>query len=81
MKDLKKQCEELGRVVEFHREKSGLTQAGAAKLAGIGKTAVYDIEHGKTTVQFDTVLKLLSILNIRVNYEGPLMQAYRAWKK
>lgn len=81
MKDLTKQCEELGRMVMFHRKKSGLTQAAAAKLAGIGKASVYDIEHGKPSVQLDTLLKLLSVLNIRVNYEGPLMQAYRTWKK
>ena len=81
MTDIKKQCLEIGRIIEFHRGKSGLTQAEAAKLAGIGKTSVYDIEHGKTTVQLDTLLKLLLILNIRVNYDGPLMQAYKAGKK
>ena len=81
MKELKKQCEEIGRMAEFHRKKSGLTQAGAAKLAGIGKASVYDIEHGKPSVQLDTLLKLLSVLNIRVTYEGPLMQAYKIWKQ
>lgn len=81
MKDLKNQCEEIGRMVEYHRKKSGLTQANAAKLAGIGKAAVYDIEHGKPTVQIDTLFKLLAVLNIRVRYEGPLMQAYKKWKK
>ena len=81
MKDLNKQCEEMGRMVEFHRKKSGLTQAAAAKLAGIGKAGVYDIERGKPSVQLDTLLKLLSVLNIRATYDGPLMQAYKTWKK
>ena len=81
MKELRKQCEEIGCMVAFHRKKSGLTQAGAAKLAGIGKAAVYDIEHGKTSVQFDTLFKIFFVLNIRVSYESPLMQAYKTCRK
>lgn len=80
-KELKAQAREIGLMVEFHRKKSGLTQLEAAKLAGIGKAAVFDIEHGKTSVQLDTLQKLLSVLNIQMRFEGPLMQAFRAWKK
>lgn len=80
-KELKSQAEEIGRMVVFHRKKSGLTQLEAAKLAGIGKAAVFDIEHGKTSVQFDTLQKLFGVLNIKVRFESPLMQAFRSWKK
>jgi len=80
-KALQAQGEELGRIVEFHRKKSGLTQQAAAKLAGIGKAAAFDIEHGKVSVQFDTLLKLLCVLNIAVRFDGPLMPAYREGKK
>ena len=81
MKDLKNQCEEIGRMITFHRKKSGLTREEAAKLAGISKTSVFDIEHGKQTIQIDTLLKLLSVLNIQMTYQGPLMKAYEVWKK
>lgn len=80
-KTLKAQSQDIGRMVAFHRKKSGLTQLEVAKLAGIGKAAVFDIEHGKASVQFDTLQKLLSVLNIQIRFEGPLMQAFRTWKK
>lgn len=65
------QCKSLGKLVALNRKKSGLTQQEAGTLAGIGKTAVFDIEHGKPTVQLDTVLKLFRVLNIRLTFVGP----------
>lgn len=59
-------------LIQRHRKKSGLTQAGLARLAGVGKTAVFDLEHGKTTVQCDTLFKVLDALNIRVELISPL---------
>ena len=49
-----------------------------AKLAGIGKTVVFDIEHAKPTVQLNTLLSVLKVLNIQCNFSSPLMQAYEA---
>lgn len=69
--------EELGRIIRFHRKKSGLTQKELADLAGIGKTAVFDMEHGKPTVQYETIARALSVLNIRLVPESPLMTLYR----
>jgi y4mF family transcriptional regulator len=80
-KELQRFAKELGELLAFHRKKSGLTQLEAAKLAGIGKAAVFDIEHGKTTVQLNTLLKLFSVLNIRLHLESPLMEAFKQWKK
>lgn len=57
--------------VRFHRKRSGLTQAGLAELAGVGKSAVFDIEHGKLTVQWITVLKVLAVLNIIIELKSP----------
>jgi y4mF family transcriptional regulator len=66
--------DQLSRVIRFHRKKSGLTQKGLADLAGMGKTVIYDIENGKETVQFNTVNKILSVLNIKLKFESPLMK-------
>lgn len=52
---------------------SGLSQAGLAKLAGVGKTAVFDLEHGKQSIRYDTLTKILSVLNITVRFDSPLM--------
>ena len=46
---------DLKSIVRHHRRLSGLSQTQLAKLAGVGKTVVFDIEHGKESVQFDTL--------------------------
>lgn len=66
----------ISSIVRFHRKKAGLSQHGLAKLAGVGKTAVFDLEKGKETIQLDTLRKILRILNIEMRLESPLMQDY-----
>jgi y4mF family transcriptional regulator len=61
----------MGKTIRLIRKKAGLTQQQLAEFAGIGKTAVFDIEKGKSTVQLDTVLKILSVLNIKIKLETP----------
>jgi len=66
--------DQLSGVIKLHRKKSGLTQKGLADLAGVGKTVIYDIEKGKETIQLDTIKKILSVLNIKIKFESPLMK-------
>ncbi|MCH7827332.1 MAG: helix-turn-helix transcriptional regulator [Bacteroidetes bacterium] len=63
----------IGKIIYFHRKKSGLTQIQLADIAGVGKTAVFDIEKGKETVQLKTLLKIISALNIKIKLNSPLM--------
>ena len=42
--------QKLNEIVKECRKLSGLTQSQLAKLAGVGKTVVYDIEHGKEKI-------------------------------
>ena len=65
---------EMAKVIRYCRKQSGLSQRELANLAGVGKTAVFDIEKGKETIQLDTLLKILSILNIRIKFETPFPQ-------
>jgi HTH-type transcriptional regulator / antitoxin HipB len=65
----------MGTFVTSCRRKSGMTQLELARLAGVGKTAVFDIEHGKQTVRFDTLMRVLAVLSIRVALHGPLGEA------
>ena len=62
---------EIAKIIHYCRKQSGLSQRELANLAGVGKTAVFDIEKGKETIQLDTLLKILSILNIRIKLEMP----------
>ena len=66
----------VGDMVRYHRRVAGLTQVQLAKLAGAGKSTVYDIEKGKQTVQLDKYLAILRVLNIEVSYHSPLMAEY-----
>jgi HTH-type transcriptional regulator / antitoxin HipB len=67
-------------MVLFHRKKSGLSREEFALLAGVGKTAIFDIEHGKASVQMDTVLKVLNVLNIKMQFSSPIMHLFEATK-
>ena len=65
--------EEIRKIVIFHRMKAKLIQKQLADLAGVGKTVVFDIEKGKETVQLNSLLKVLSVLNIKLEMKSPLM--------
>jgi len=70
------EVEELAKVIKFHRQQAGLTQLDLANLAGVGKTVVFDLEKGKSTVQFNTLLKVLHALNIQWQLHSPLMEKF-----
>lgn len=66
--------DEIAKIVRYYRKQSGLSQQKLAKLAGLGKTVIFDIEKGKETVQLNTLLKILDVLNIRIKFETPFAQ-------
>lgn len=68
---------QIGAMVRFHRKKAGLSQEMLGKLAGLGKTVIFDIEKGKLSVRLDTLLKVLHILNIQIDFKGPLMNLFK----
>ena len=71
--DSKTFAKQLAAIVKSHRKQSNLTQAQLAIFANVGKTVVYDIEHAKKTVQMNTIIKVLSVLNISIQFSGPLI--------
>jgi y4mF family transcriptional regulator len=64
---------DLKGIVRDHRRLSGLSQAQLARLAGVGKTVIFDIEHGKESVQFDTLKKVFAALNIKFILQSPVL--------
>ncbi|MBX2968781.1 MAG: helix-turn-helix transcriptional regulator [Cyclobacteriaceae bacterium] len=66
----------LGQIVRYHRKKAGLTQIEFARLIGVGKTVIYDLEKGKETIQLDTLNKVLEGLNITVELRSQLMEEF-----
>ena len=66
--------ESIGDIVKTHRRVSGLSRLELAKIAGVGKTAVFDSEHRKPSIRYDTLLKILAALNISVHFDSPLIR-------
>jgi y4mF family transcriptional regulator len=73
---MSKNFDNIDVIIHFHRKKSGLSQKELADLAGVGKTVIFDIEKGKDTIQLNTLLKILNVLNISITIESPLMKTF-----
>jgi len=65
-------------IIKYHRKKTGLSQKALADFAGIGKTVIFDLEKGKETVQFKSLIKVLNALNIKISLESPLINKYNS---
>ena len=66
----------IGNQVRYHRRRAGITQLELADLAGIGKTTLFDIEHGKSTVQVSSLLSVLKVLNMTIEMIGPFVSEF-----
>ncbi len=67
---------DIGDMIRYHRKRAGLSRVDLATIAGVGKTVIYDIEHGKETVQFRSLARVLDALNISLSFDSPLMSTY-----
>lgn len=63
----------ISEIITTHRRKAGLSQIELAKFAGVGKTVIFDLEHGKESIRYDTLTKVLSVLNVKIRFESPLL--------
>jgi HTH-type transcriptional regulator/antitoxin HipB len=63
--------QDIPEMVKYFRKQSGLSQEALAKIAGIGKTVIFDIEKGKQTIQLESLLKVLEVLNIKMTFITP----------
>lgn len=68
----------LADIILLHRTKAGLTQAGLARLSGVGKTVIWKVEHGHEAVQWNHLLKLFRVLNIRPEWRSPILDRENA---
>ncbi|MDF3130811.1 helix-turn-helix domain-containing protein [Kiritimatiellaeota bacterium B1221] len=57
---------DLGETIKTARENRGLSQKALADLAGIGKTAMFDLEHGNPGVRLNTLLAVLHELDMHL---------------
>lgn len=66
----------LGPLLRYHRERASLSRRALSALSGVSETAIYDAEHGKPTVQLQTLYALLGALNLSLHASGPLVAEY-----
>ena len=64
----------LAKVVQLHRKAARLSRVELALLAGVGKTVIFDIEHEKESIRWDTLCKVLMALNITIRYDSPVLR-------
>lgn len=67
---------ELHKMILYHREQAKMSREQLAELAGVGKTVIYDLEKGKQTGKWSTIMSILHALNIDIKFQSPLMEAY-----
>lgn len=67
----------LSEMILFHRKKAGLSRNELATIADVGKAVIYDIEHGKQTVHFQSVMKILNVLNIQIDFKSSFMDEFK----
>lgn len=66
----------LSDIILFHRKRSGLTQLELAELADVGKNLIYGLENGQERVRLENLLKVLRVLNIELDFQSPLKEAF-----
>ena len=60
---------ELGHLIREHRRNSNITQVDLAAMCGVGPHFISELEKGKTTVQLDKVLQVLTYLGLEMHIE------------
>lgn len=55
-------AKDVGVYLRSVRKDIGLTQGELAYISGVGLSFIHDLEHGKDTVQFDSLMKVVNRL-------------------
>lgn len=58
--------EQIGSYARQKRRELSLRQQDLADLAGVSDRLIRDIEHGKPTVQLNTLLRVLNVLGLHI---------------
>lgn len=58
---------DLGLLIRSRRQELGLTQVEVARLSGVSRQWLIQVEQGKGTAEFDRVIRLLRVLRLRTD--------------
>ncbi|MGH2880611.1 MAG: helix-turn-helix domain-containing protein [Solirubrobacteraceae bacterium] len=59
----------IGPAIRAYRKDAGLTQQQLADMAGLHRSYISELEHGKETEQLRRVLRLLKLLGVRATLQ------------
>lgn len=59
-------ADDLGGLVRRRRHELGLTQTEVAEVANVNLRFVSELERGKSTARFETVMRVLAVLGIEL---------------
>ena len=71
------QSEQLASLITFHRKEAGLNQSDLATHAGVSRYVVQDLEAGTGRTTWGKLQAVLTVLNLQLEPEGPLVEAWR----
>jgi transcriptional regulator with XRE-family HTH domain len=63
--------DDISDILKKTRKRAGLSRNDLSLMTGVGKTTIYDIEHGKSTIHLENLIKLCTALNIRLSVTPP----------
>jgi y4mF family transcriptional regulator len=58
--------DELPGIVRGRRRELGIDQETAARLAGVSRKTISEIERGKQTIRLDVIIRVLDVLGLRL---------------
>lgn len=61
---------DVGRVIRERRKEYGLTQKQAAGMCNVGIRFLSELENGKTTLEFDKILRVLQAFGFQCMIKG-----------
>jgi transcriptional regulator with XRE-family HTH domain len=59
----------VGPAIRHYREAAGLTQEDLAEMAGLNRSYLSELEHGRETEQMRRILRLLKLLGVRATLQ------------
>jgi len=65
-----KSAAEIGKMVRAKRKEIGMTQADFAGLCNVGTRFISELENGKSTLEFNRVLRVTQLIGIDLFAKG-----------
>ena len=64
---------EFGQEIERIRKRGGFSRKELATIAGVGSTAIYELEKGTGKTKLITILNILNALNTKLFLKAPFI--------